>query len=142
MNRSEIISEIFEDMASFKRLLMPAHGGQCPMRMPSPSQVGILLLIARQGPQSLKELARHMCMSSSAATQLADGLIKDRLLTRTEDQTDRRRISLALTESGKRRLSQARKEHVAVLAKFLDPLTENELIEWKRLQRKIIDNAS
>jgi DNA-binding MarR family transcriptional regulator len=110
--------------------------------MPTPAQIGILVLIARGGAQNLKDLAARLRMSSSAATQLVDGLVEERMLTRTEDPADRRRILLALTASGRRKLDQAKKRRMDSFAKLLAPLTESELVDWKRLQRKIIGHAS
>ena len=142
MKRSALISEIAVDLASFKRVVMASHAKKFFGRMPTPAQVGILALIAHEGPQNLKDLADRLCMSSSAATQLVNGLVRDRLLTRTEDATDRRRIRLAITVSGKSKLAGAKKARMATLTKLLAPLSEHELNEWKRLQRKIIERAS
>lgn len=141
MDRSELISQIVEDFSSFKRVLMVSRAKRVGKRGPTPSQIGILMLVAFEGPQHLKTLADHSCMSSSAATQLVNGLVKDHLLTRTEDAKDRRRVRLTLTAKGKRQLAQAKKTRLASFAKLLMPLSETELLEWKRLQRKIIEHA-
>ena len=142
MKRTDLISEIVEDLASFKRVMIASHAANAPTHMPTPAQIGILGLIARGGAQNLKDLAARLRMSSSAATQLVDGLVEERMLTRTEDPADRRRILLALTASGRRKLDQAKKRRMDSFAKLLAPLTESELVDWKRLQRKIIGHAS
>ena len=142
MKRSILISQIAEDLASFKRVLVASNAKAFAKRMPTPAGIGILAFVAQEGPQNLKDIAKRLCMSSSAATQLVDGLVRDRLLTRTEDRTDRRRIKLALTAVGKRKLAQAKKARLAALAKLLEPLSPQELNEWRRLQQKIIKQAS
>lgn len=142
MHRSKLISDIAKDLAAFKRTLMASYARKSGERAPTPAQVGILALLAHGGPQHLKDLAERLCMTSSAATQLVDGLVEARLLTRTEDPSDRRRITLAITSGGRRRLAAAKKAHMAAFTRMLAPLSEGELREWKRLQRKIIDNAA
>ncbi|MFA5185147.1 MAG: MarR family transcriptional regulator [Patescibacteria group bacterium] len=142
MERYDIISEIAGDFASFKRVIWTSCAARSPQSMPTPAQIGVLALVASEGPQNLKDLAGRLCMSSSAATQLVDGLVADRMLTRTEDSNDRRRIKLALTESGKLKLAQAKKARLAAFTRLLAPLSEKELNEWRRLQRKIIEHAA
>ena len=142
MKRPELILEIVEDFAAFKRAIILSHADRSSGNMPTPAQIGVLVMIGREGSQNLKDLAGHSCMSSSAATQLVDGLVADGLLSRTEDADDRRRIRLTLTTAGKRTLAKAKERHAASFAKLLTPLSVEELKEWQRLQRKIIDNAS
>lgn len=142
MKRAQLIAEIADDLSAFKRVVMASHSHKWGSRMPTMAQIGILALIAHEGPQNLKDLAKQLCVSSSAATQLIDGLVKDRLLTRTEDADDRRRILLTLTAVGKRTMDAAKKRHVIAFTKLVAPLTDSELTEWKRLQRKIIEHAA
>jgi DNA-binding MarR family transcriptional regulator len=141
-NRAQLIADITEGMGSIRRLAFIGHG-HCPTKgtashMPTRSQVGILRLIERDGAQNLKDLAKRLCMTPSAATQLVESLVEEKVLTRTEDKTDRRKILLALTSQGKLKLARARKIHQAALEKLLAPLTERELVAWKNIQGKII----
>lgn len=142
MERSQLISEIAEDLASFKRLLMASWTKKFATRVPTPAQIGILALINHEKPENLKDLAKRLCMTSSAATQLVGGLVEEGLLSSTHDATDRRRIHLALTAAGKRMLIQTKKSRLESLTKLLAPLSEDDLKAWKRMQRKIIDNAA
>ena len=136
MKRSQIITSIMEDMGALKRAIharSPKHG-------PTHAQMGILFMLTCSGPQSLKEIAAHLRVTPSAATQLVNGLVKEKLLTRTEDAEDRRKIVLALTTHGQQELEKAKKVHCASLVELFQPLTDVELLEWQELQRKIIQH--
>ncbi len=102
------------------------------------AQLGILMAIAHDGPQSIKELAQHFMMSSSAATQMVHALVTAKLLTRAEDAYDRRRICVALTPEGKKRLAKAKAHHTAWFADLLSVLSDQELSQLQKIQQKII----
>ncbi|MFZ2804179.1 MAG: MarR family transcriptional regulator [Patescibacteria group bacterium] len=138
MQRSQLVADIAEGLATFKRLLGPPQGHAPQKHLPTRAQIGILAILSYEGPQNLKDLAKRLCMSSSAATQLVNGLVKEKTLTRTEDTHDRRKIRLALTPVGKRKFAQAKKAHLESLSTLLTPLTDNELLQWKKLQDKIL----
>ena len=142
MHRPQLIADIAEGMATFKRRLGPAQGSTPAKHMPTRAQIGLLSILSHEGPQSLKEIAGSLCMSSSAATQLVNGLVKEKTLTRTEDVKDRRKIRLQLTASGKRKLEQAKKIYLVSLTKLLEPLSDTELRQWKTLQEKILSRAT
>ncbi len=141
MHRNEILPLFLENMSVLKRLMRPAKQNGSHSGI-TPAQIGIMLTLWHEGPKSIKELSELLCMSSSAATQLVDGLVRERLLERTEDPLDRRKISVALTARGKKKLAAARKNHLALIAKLFKPLSDTEVRELYRLQQKIISHLA
>ncbi|HVW67240.1 MAG TPA: MarR family transcriptional regulator [Candidatus Peribacteraceae bacterium] len=109
---------------------------------PTPAQLGMLLMIARDKGSTVTEMSQHLCMTPSAATQLIDSLVSHRLLKRTTDTKDRRKIHLTLTESGKKMLLRARKQRLKALADVLSPLTDTELKQLVKLQQKLASRNS
>jgi DNA-binding MarR family transcriptional regulator len=76
---------------------------------------------------SLSTLAEYLGLTLPSASKLVDGLVKQGLITRQESTTDRRRITLALTQTGASIVNSARASAQANLAKNLDRLSDNEL---------------
>lgn len=54
----------------------------------------------RERPLPMRELARSLEIGESSATATADRLVRQGLVSRLDDPTDRRLVLLALTESG------------------------------------------
>jgi len=61
-------------------------------------------------------------------------------MARKEDKEDRRKLNLTLTALGKKKLEEAKKERFAGLKKLFEPLDDQELMQLKKLQSKIIAN--
>jgi DNA-binding MarR family transcriptional regulator len=79
------------------RAVMAAHGS--PL---SASKVRMLKLIAHSGKQSVGQVARFLGVSDPAASQLAESLVRQKLITRNTDPRDRRTAFLKLTPYGKK----------------------------------------
>jgi len=138
MTRQQLMAEIVADMANMRRWFVGAHATSVPAKgSPTRAQIGIMYILAHAGPMTLKELAERMCMSSSAGTQLVDGLVRSKLLRRTEDPKDRRKTYLSLADAGKKKLKEMHKVHLAYSTKLFTVLDDKELLAWRDLQRKI-----
>jgi len=142
MKREEILTAIFEDMRMMHRLHASPHSSEKKelKGMPTRSQMGIMMILSQGEVKTVKELAETFCMSSSAATQLVEGLVQAKLMARKEDKEDRRKLNLTLTALGKKKLEEAKKERFAGLKKLFEPLDDQELMQLKKLQSKIIAN--
>jgi len=136
--RKALITGIFEDMGTMLRLMHPTCLPGSEKALPSRAQIGLLLHLAKGGPRSLKELADMFCMTSSAATQLVDSLEEEKLVTRTEDPQDRRKVIVAITPKGHIKLEDAKKARLESLTHLLAPLTDEELEHLANLQKKIV----
>lgn len=140
--RQELIHALFKDMDCFVRLIQ-THKRQEPDKgMPTHAQLSILFTLQHQGSQSIKEIAEYFNMSSSAATQLVDGLVKEDLLARKEDRHDRRKISVILTTKGKQKLLAAKKLRLKRVARMYEPLSEEELAQMYIIQKKIVEHMN
>jgi len=138
MKRQQIIQALLQNMETIGKAMMgrklpgPASG-------PTHAQLGVLLVILYQGPQSIKSLADKFRMTSSAATQLVNGLVADKLLSRVEDKKDRRKIHVAMTAKGKRTLTIVKKQREKSMKEIFEPLTQTELTQLEKIQRKITE---
>jgi len=63
-------------------------------------QFRILNYVHRAAPVSLSEVADHMGLTLPSASKAIDALVSRRLVARTQDTDDRRRVVIALTPLG------------------------------------------
>lgn len=66
----------------------------------SPEEWAILLVLWQKGPQSPSALADVTFKDRTTVTRLLDAMVRKKLVTRTEDELDRRRSVVALSSRG------------------------------------------
>ncbi|MBI2165930.1 MAG: MarR family transcriptional regulator [Chloroflexi bacterium] len=87
----------------------------------------ILCSLPAQGQVSFKELSHLLAVPKSALTGLIDHLQEKGLVERRQDQQDRRRWFIALTQRGQRITQKIREEEEAkVIRPVLQQLAETE----------------
>jgi len=89
----------------------------------SVSQLRALLIIGRQAPTNLNQLAEELGAIPSSASRLCDRLEAAGLLRRVPDPRDRREVQLMLTPSARRLLDQIRERRQAALAHVLERMS-------------------
>jgi len=109
-------------MQSIRVEMRRGHGAELSI-----PQFRTLGFIRRNPNTSLSELADHLGLTPPSVSKLVDGLVKQDLIIRREDGSDRRRLTLALTQSGKSHINSARAGAQANLARTLSCLSKNEL---------------
>ena len=72
-------------------------------------------------------LARELGIRDPAASLLVDQLVRHGYLSRTTDQTDRRRVQLAATARGRKLLAELREGKGQHLERWLDQLDDDHL---------------
>ena len=90
-------------------------------------QFRTLRFIQRHLDSSLSDIADHLGLTLPSASKLVDGLVKQKLVNRQESATDRRRLTLGLTQSGESIVNIARTNAQASLTKKLRVLSDDEL---------------
>lgn len=101
------------------------------------SQWFVLKIIGHFKKRNIKDIAEAMEMSSSAATQLVDGLVQSGFVTREEDPNDRRLVQLELSPKGKEYVTTTKNKRINEMAEIFNVLTDKELEEFVRLHKKI-----
>jgi DNA-binding MarR family transcriptional regulator len=85
----------------------------------SVSQLRALLIISRQAPTNLNQLAEELGAIPSSASRLCDRLVAAGLVTRRTGSVDRREVELRVSADGHRLVDQLRETRVAELAAVL-----------------------
>jgi DNA-binding MarR family transcriptional regulator len=137
-SRTELIEQLFENFKTIRRGLVGQRDTHTQMlHHITSSQWGVLRIAAHQDTVSVKEIASQLHITSSAATQLVDGLVKNGHLKRTPNPLDRRSQCIALSVSSKKQMRMLRKYHLQSLSKLFSALTETELQQYLRLSNKV-----
>ena len=95
-------------------------------------QFRALAFLDRRTGASLSDVAEHVGIALPSTSKLIDGLVARGLVSRAIDPADRRRIILALTETGRAELGVAREVTERHLAERLAGLTTSERVTVER----------
>lgn len=139
-NRKQSIEEFLESMNSFKRN-MEFRGIDSPSSPRiTPSQWGVIMLIVQRSEVSVKDVSQALHISSSAATQLVDGLVESGYVTRKEYAKDRRKVVLTLSKKTKTQVEKMKGRMVEKFLTMFELLTDKEFEQFFTLNKKITDS--
>ena len=140
-NREQLIQNLLESFGVFARLGAGRAGKRAlPRNMPTHAQIGVLAVLARDGSLGVRDLAARFGTSSSATTQLINAMVTEGLVARADDAKDRRHVRLTLTAVGKKKLMTARGARLKAMTKMFEPLSDGELAQFLKLQKKMSDH--
>ncbi len=141
MDRNTLIRSFSAQMDSMARIGTMKHSrDQLPKDIPPHAQLCALFAVAHHGSEMVKDIAQQFGMTSSAGTQLVNGLVKAGLLERTGNTGDRRKIRIILTAKGKKILVQAQEHRVKRITESFTPLSTTEIKQLLSIQGKIVEH--
>lgn len=92
----------------------------------SPPRLSALSVLAFGGAMSLADLAAAEEVKAPTMSRIVEGLVRDGLATREADPANRRKVRIAATDEGRRRLEAGRERRVRVLRDRLRRLADSE----------------
>ncbi len=101
------------------------------------TQMIILSFVKENEGLSLKELAGTMGITSSAATQQVNNLVKKGYLVREESNADRRFVKIRLSGEMDKQVEVFEARFLEQFFKFFSELTDEELALYCKLNSKI-----
>jgi DNA-binding MarR family transcriptional regulator len=128
-NREQLLEEFFETMSGFFRLLMANKEQLAQQSGANRSQFELLMRLQQNGQLTVGQVAEHMHITSSAATQLADSLVAERWVTKEPDRQDGRKVCLVLTKAGQRKVAEARRVFLQFLGQKLTKVSDNDIAQ-------------
>lgn len=90
-------------------------------------QLRALLFVNRNQGAALGSLAEHLGLTPPSTSKLVEELVNRRLLARRSSRTDRRKVSLGLSQAGKRLLEAVLEETHGKLSAALAGLSPEDL---------------
>jgi DNA-binding MarR family transcriptional regulator len=137
-NRKQKVAEVLESFGSLRRVMTFRPVSTAKMPRITPSQWGALMLIEQQGKSTVRDVAKALGITSSAATQLIDGLVSSGYVTRKTRAEDRRVVTLALSSTTEKHVGAMKKEVLRKFLKFFDVLNDKEFGRYILLNKKIV----
>jgi len=139
LTRKQLIEEIAADFHAIKNKM---HGSMMNGQKGNITyaQQFALLVISQTKGQGIKEISKMLYTSSSAATQLVNELVRQKLVTRKTNVQDRRALDLTISKKGQAQITLLKKMHQKMMASLFLPLTDKELGHFMVLNKKILNN--
>ena len=130
------LEEIVESTMLLKRVMMEKCGTS--LDGSTMLQYAVLHFVSDNKAAKMKDIAEHLRISMSSATQLIDRMILLEMVERFFDVNDRRIVLISITKKGTEMILQRKKEIKSNFKEALTNLTQAEIDEYIRIQRKMI----
>jgi DNA-binding MarR family transcriptional regulator len=101
------------------------------------SQWLVLHLVKKNKIINIKDLAKLLNITSSATTQIVNGLVNKELLVRKRNPDDRRTLKIELSEKSKNQFDLIKNKSFKTLSSLFDVLDNDELVKYCELNDKI-----
>jgi DNA-binding MarR family transcriptional regulator len=139
INRKQKIEELIENLHSLKRAMVFGASGDMNIPRITPSQWGVLMFIEQRDGTTVKDIANALEITSSAATQLVDGLVVSRYVARKTSENDRRTVILTLSKNTKTQVDKMKKKALEKFLNFFEVLNDQEFDQYVMLNKKIVE---
>ena len=101
------------------------------------SQMVTLDHVSRMTSVKMKDIANHLGIQMSSATTLVGRLIREKMLTRRHDETDRRLVWVAITPRGKKVIKQIWEQKRRSIQEIFSVLTDSERARYLKILKKV-----
>ena len=133
------LQEILEGFHTVKRVLEVKHAARI-VGKPSITNAQWLALdvISRHQEASIKDICGALGVTSSAATQVVNDLVKMNLVSKKVSDTDARVVAVSLTLKTKRMLEELRTTMLQNMSRLFSVLTKDEFETYRSLHAKLV----
>lgn len=100
-------------------------------------QFRALTVLHEHGPQNAATLAEALGIARSTMTRLGNRLVRDRLVHRVTDPTDRRAVVLSATRLGDRTVARVKAWRLEELARRLGSVSATEAVELRHALARV-----
>ncbi|HEY5588825.1 MAG TPA: MarR family transcriptional regulator [Candidatus Paceibacterota bacterium] len=139
INRKKIIEDLLQNMHAMRHKLMVGYTAKREVVI-TPSQGFVLRFVAKNSSVNVKAITQALNITSSATTQLVDGLVEKGYLIRRVDSKDKRITTLLLSLKAKKLFKKFEEKRLQKMTTFFNVFTDEELTQYVTLNKKITDN--
>lgn len=118
----EMVKKLVRVFQLFERDQIKIHGF-------TTSQCYTLLEINKSGGLTVSELSDKMNLNASTMTRVLDNLVRDEYVIRDRDESDRRVVTLALTDKGREAVSVLNRSVNDYYKKIIEAIPEGQMEE-------------
>ncbi len=99
----------------------------------------VLEVLYSKGPQRIQQIKERVLIANSSTTYIIDKLCDKNYIERVSDDSDRRIYYAQLTPSGKKLMEEIFPNHEQMILNLFKRLEDDEILELKRLLKKLND---
>ena len=140
LQRRKQIEKLFEDLQVLKRKMIAGASSHIERTHITASQWLVLQYLRKNEGTTIKEIAKALSVTSSAATQLVESLAQKGYIDRKINSDDKRALSLSLSDKSKKRMETLRKKRIYDMEHIFDVLTDAEFESYCYLLNKITES--
>lgn len=138
-NRKKTIEDLLQNMHAMRHKLMVGYTAKKGVVI-TPSQGFVLRFVAKNNSANIKAITQALNITSSAATQLVDGLVEKGYLIRKVNPKDKRFTTLLLSVKAKKLLKKCKEQGLQKMTALFDVFTDEELSKYALLHNKLTNN--
>lgn len=142
MNRVDYITEFLEGMRMMKHKMLCKEAPDKGIQQVTFSQWRVLELISHSEHLSIKEIHQPLGISSSAATQIVNELVKKKHVVRASNTNDKRVSAVRLSPKTKKSMSSLNEKTLKNVLSMFECLSDKEFKTYIELNMKIINNMN
>lgn len=136
-NRQELLQQFFETISGFFRLMSLNKDQLARQSGANRSQFELLMRLHHTGKVSIGQIAEQMHITSSAATQLAEGLVIEGWVAKEADPQDGRKVDIVITEAGQAQVAKGKQVFLQHLGQKLISLNDDDLVQLTHTMQRI-----
>lgn len=140
--RKKQIEELLSNIRYFKQKIFIGTPPNIKNDGITASQWFVLRYLAKNEGAALKEAAKSLGITSSAATQLVVSLVRKGYVIRETGKKDRRELRLMLSEKSKKHIAELRNNRIKKLEHIFNVLNDEEFESYCRLFNKIAQSLA
>lgn len=129
---------------NFRKIFYPEEWLATDLAL-SRTELLLVILLDRRGEMTMSELASELNVALSTMTGLADKLVKGGYLARSRSDSDRRVVTVGLTESGREVAASLKKtafEYLKIIDETLSPAEKETLQQIYHKVKTVLDSKA
>jgi len=136
-----LVATLQEWFEIFRRRMMGSFFTYARDKGLTMAQLGAMFHIYQKGACGISDVGSDLGVTNSAASQMIERLVQLKLITRSEDLTDRRVKQIVLTDKGRQILQESSKANQDWLENLVQTMTVKEQVEVRNALGTLIDRA-
>lgn len=140
MERRDEIDHILHNIHSINHVFMSNLHDIGKKHGITMTQGFVMKLISKKKPTTTIDIAKHLGISMSAATQIVDGLIKSNLVIKSVNDNDKRISNIELSPVSKQKISNLKRQTASNMIDFFDTLSDDEIYDFITITDKLLAN--
>ena len=139
-DRKKLIEKTIENIYAIKRRIMTEMHVLFSEAEITHSQMAVFRILQKNKNINIKDIAAMLGITSSGTTQIVNELVKKGFILRKRDPDDRRTVNLTFSEKATHQFDLIKNEGFKELYSLFEVLSDDELLEYNKLDNKIIGN--